>query len=118
MALDIKSLGKQEVPVKKKVDKDRVKVKVVNLQHPGQDIFIGDNDENYIIQDQKVVNIPISVYNGLLECKYTEYFVEGNADKGQSIKHKETSRFFVTKLNDSEEDEEDFDDLKANEDID
>jgi len=116
MAIDLKSIGKKPSALK---NKDRVKIKVVNIQNPGQDIVVGDNGTNYVIQDQAVVEVPISVYNGLKECVYTEYRVEGNMDTGRSIKEKSVARFFVTRLDDFQEEEESIvDDLKKNEDID
>lgn len=119
MAIALDELKEVKKEVKKPANDGRIKIKVVNLENPGQDIFVGDNGRNYLIQDQQIVSVPISVYNGLMDCVYETAEVEGNKDSGKSIKRKLTSRFFITKIsNETEEEENELENLKKNKDID
>jgi hypothetical protein len=108
--------------------KDKIKIKAVNLQSPGDDIHLNVNHVGYILQCSQVVEVPRLVAEVLQQTTFIEYEVEGK--HGEEIKKKVNQRFYVTIVDDPKEGNDKpkekkdskkksiLADLKGNEDID
>jgi len=78
---------------------DKVTIKVVNIESPGSDISVNINGKSFLMQHEATVVVPRAVLNVLKDTKIKNVEVEGDLEKGNTVKVKSVSeRFFVVEL--------------------
>lgn len=79
-------------------------VKVVNLERPGDDIYVGCQGEGYLIKDGATVTIPELVIENLRLAVKKAWKVEGNINSGKSQTQYDKPRFLVVEVDPKKED--------------
>lgn len=77
---------------------DKITAKFINLQRPGDDIYIGCQGVGYQIKDGATVTVPRLVLEAAKDAVQTRYKVSGDMNKGKTASPYQQARFMVVPL--------------------
>ena len=86
--------------------KDKVTVKVLNMERPGEDIFVSVNGVPYLIQHGETVTVPRAVVNVIGNAIKGKWKIEGKEDSEKSKTRVEIQRYMAVMIDDPLEDKE------------
>ena len=73
-------------------------VKVVNIEKPGQDIYVSCQGEPYLIKDGSEIELPELVIESIKDAIAIDWIIEGEMGKTKSKKKVERARYMVVDI--------------------